>query len=317
MIEATNLVKRYGPTLAVDDLTFRIEPGQVVGFLGPNGAGKSTTLRILTGYMPATSGRVTVAGHDVLTESLAVRSKIGYLPENTPLYPEMRVEEYLRYRGTLQKMDRGRLTRRIDEVVELCSLGEVRRRLIGRLSRGNRQRVGLAQALLHEPPVLVLDEPTAGLDPNQITQFRELIDRLRGKHTVMLSTHILPEVERVADRVIVIASGRIAAQGTPEELRRRVTAGSRVVVELKSPDKQVVEALGGLESVREVRTTMSDGWCRAVVSPKDDADIREALGQEAMRRGWAVREMRHESASLEQFFIQITAEQSIVHTGAA
>ena len=196
MIEVQNLVKWYGSTLAVDHLNFTIPHGQIVGFLGPNGAGKSTTLRILTGYLPATTGRVSIDGHDVFNQSLAVRSKIGYLPENTPLYPEMRVEEYLHYRGQLQEMDRSTRLKRIDIVCDRCGLTAVRRRLIGQLSRGNRQRVGLAQALLHDPPVLVLDEPTAGLDPNQITHVRKLIAELRNQHTIILSTHILPEVEK-------------------------------------------------------------------------------------------------------------------------
>lgn len=310
MIEVQNLVKWYGPTLAVDHLDFSIPHGQIVGFLGPNGAGKSTTLRMLTGYLPPTSGKVAIDGLDVITDAHGVRSRIGYLPENTPLYPEMRVEEYLHYRGRLYKMPRVIRAKRIDEVCDRCGLSAVRRRLIGQLSRGNRQRVGLAQALLHEPPVLILDEPTAGLDPNQITHVRQLIGELRGKHTILLSTHILPEVEKTADQVMVIAGGRIVARGTPDELRRSVASGSRVVIEVKAAAEAVSGALGKMDAVAKVETSHRDGWCRAVVTPSDGQDTREALGAVVLANQWPVREIRHESASLEQFFIQITASQS-------
>ena len=317
MIEVHDLVKWYGSTLAVDRLNFNIPHGQIVGFLGPNGAGKSTTLRILTGYLPATAGRVTVAGHDVLTESLAVRSKIGYLPENTALYPEMRVEEYLHYRGRLHEMDRGTRRSRIDTVCDRCGLSGVRRRLIGQLSRGNRQRVGLAQALLHDPPVLILDEPTAGLDPNQITHVRELIAELREKHTIILSTHILPEVEKMADRVMVIAAGRIVAEGSPDELRQSVASGSRILVEVKAEANAVSNALVLVDHVQEVDTSMHEGWCRAIITPSDGCDVRESLGGTIQSKGWPIREMRHESASLEQFFVQITAKQNQAGAGDA
>ncbi len=310
MIDAQNLVKWYGPTLAVDDLSFNIPRGQIVGFLGPNGAGKSTTLRMLTGFLPPTAGRISVDGLDVLADSQAVRAKIGYLPENTPLYPEMRIDEYLHYRGRLYRMDRYARVQRIDEVCDRCGLSVVRRRLIGQLSRGNKQRVGLAGALLHDPPVLILDEPTAGLDPNQITHVRRLIEELRGKHTILLSTHILPEVEKIADKVMIIAGGKIVAQGSPDELRSAVASDARILVEVKADAAKVSQAFGGVDGVKEVETSMRDGWCRAVVTPKDGCDTREALGGAALSSGWLIREMRHESASLEQYFIQITARQS-------
>ncbi len=312
MIEATGLTKWYGPVRGIEGLSFRVEPGQVVGFLGPNGAGKSTTLRILTGYMPPTSGTARIAGHDVLRESLAARGEIGYLPESTPLYPEMRVEEYLHHRGRLMGMGRARRRQRIDAVCDRCGLEPVRRRTIGRLSKGNRQRVGLAQALLHEPRVLILDEPTAGLDPNQIQEVRKLIAELRGEHTIMLSTHILPEIERVADRLIVVASGRIVAEGSPEELRRSVQRDGRVVVEANGPAEQVGEALRAVTGVAGVELDAggaSNGWCRALVTPADGADVRAAVGAALLERRLAVREMRHEAASLEAFFVQITAQQ--------
>ena len=315
MIEVQNLVKRYGPTLAVDDLSFHIPEGQVVGFLGPNGAGKTTTLRMLTGYLPPTSGTVKVAGHEVSAKSQVARAKIGYLPENTPLYPEMRVEEYLHFRGRLFQMDRPTRVKRINEVCDRCGLSAVRRRLVGQLSKGNRQRVGLAQALLHDPAVLVLDEPTAGLDPNQIGHVRKLIAELGGKHTIMISTHILPEVEKSADHVMIIAGGRIVAEGSPDELRRQVTEGARVLVEVKASAEAVAKTLQTIEGVREVETSSSDGWCRAVVSPSgaDGPDIREAIGQRLVNNQWQIREMRFETASLEQFFVQITAQQDQSH----
>jgi ABC-2 type transport system ATP-binding protein len=310
MIEVQNLVKWYGPTLAVDHLSFHIEPGQIVGFLGPNGAGKSTTLRILIGYLPPTEGRAVIDGFDTLLQSKQARRRIGYLAESNPLYPEMRVEEYLHFRGKLYHMDRAKRRARIDVVCARCGLGAVRRRLIGQLSRGNRQRLGLAQALLHDPPVLILDEPTAGLDPNQIGQFRTLIGELKGKHTILLSTHILPEVEKTADRVLIIAGGRIVAEGSPEELRRNVTSGAKVLVEVRAAPDAVVKAFRAVADVGQVETTMNDGWCRAVVTPRRQIEIRDGLAQALAASGWAVREMRHETASLEQFFVQITAAQA-------
>jgi len=310
MIEVENLVKWYGPTLAVDHVSFTIPHGQIIGFLGPNGAGKSTTLRMLTGYLPPTSGRVTVDGFDVLMQSPSVRARIGYLPENTPLYPEMRVEEYLHYRGCLHKMDRSSRLKRIDVVCDRCGLTSVRRRQIGQLSKGNKQRVGLAQALLHDPPVLILDEPTAGLDPNQITHVRELIEELRSEHTILLSTHILPEVEKIADRVMIIAAGKIVAQGSPDELRRSVGSNSQIVIEVRAGAEAVGATFGQVEGIDRIETSVNDGWCRAVASVKDDCDPREALGQLILSKGWLVREMQTQSSSLEQFFVQMTANQN-------
>jgi len=309
MIEVEDLVKWYGPTLAVDHLSCQIPAGQIVGFLGPNGAGKSTTLRILTGYMPMTSGRATVAGHDVLTASHAARAKIGYLPENNALYGEMRVEEFLHFRGKLQGMSRPHRVNRIGTVCDRCGLQQVRRRLIGQLSKGNRQRVGLAQALLHEPPVIILDEPTSGLDPNQISHVRDLIAELRGKHTIILSTHILREIEYSADQVIIIAKGRIVAQGTFDELRRRARLGSQIIVELQASADAVKNAFAKVEGVEKVETETSDGWCIASVTPQRDNDPREALGRVVATNSWAIRELRHEKASLEELYAEITAHQ--------
>ncbi len=219
-IEVTDLVKRYGPTLAVSGISFTVEPGEVVGFLGPNGAGKTTTLRILTGFIPATSGRARVAGHDVFRESGAVRQKVGYLPENVPLYREMRVREYLEYRAALKRVPRSERRRKVEEVLERIRIADHKDRIIGHLSKGYRQRVGLADALVHDPEVLILDEPTVGLDPNQVREVRDLVKDLAEKRTVLFSTHVIPWVEEVCHRVIVIARGRIAADGGIDALRR-------------------------------------------------------------------------------------------------
>ncbi len=235
MIEVRNLSKIYGQTLAVDNVSFTVSKGQIVGFLGPNGAGKSTTLKMLTCYIPPTSGGATVNGFDIFHQSEQVRATLGYLPENVPLYGEMKVRDYLDFRGRLRKMERGVRRSRIDYVIDRCWLTAMQHKAIGHLSKGYRQRVGLADSLLHDPPVLILDEPTVGLDPAQIRETRKLIRELGGQHTVILSTHILPEVEATCDRAMVIALGRIVAQGTPDELRasRRLTA--RVLVECRGP----------------------------------------------------------------------------------
>lgn len=318
MIDVNHLVKWYGPTLAVDNVNFHIPQGAIVGFLGPNGAGKTTTLRMLTGYLPPTSGSATIAGVDVASNSVAARAKLGYLPESTPLYHEMRVEEYLHFRGRLYNMPRDVRNKRIGFVCDACGLTANRRRLIGQLSKGNRQRVGIAQALLHDPPVLILDEPTAGLDPNQISQVRKLIADLKGKHTILLSTHILPEIEKTADSIIIIASGKIVAQGKPDELRQKVSHGSKVLVEARAPQAMLRDALMKLANVSNVEvTTLEANWNRAVITQRNNADSRAEIGEALVANGWPVREMRFETASLEQFFVQITAIQSQAASGAA
>jgi ABC-2 type transport system ATP-binding protein len=306
MIHAEDLTKSYGPTRAIDRLSFDIERGQIVGFLGPNGAGKTTTMRILTGFMPPTAGRATVNGHDVLHASDQARAAIGYMPEGTPLYDEMRAQEYLDYRGRLLGLDRRRRKQRIDACVDRCGLAPVRRRRIGSLSKGNRQRVGLAQALLSEPPVLILDEPTAGLDPVQIGAVRELIGELRGSHTVLLSSHILPEVEKTADRVMVIAGGRLVADGTVEALRRRVGTGARLLVEAQAQAPQLEAALKAVPGVAAVTLEPVDGWQRATVQAKEATDLREPIARALQGRNILVREIRPAAASLEDFFVQIT-----------
>lgn len=314
MIKVSELTKAYGPTLAVDRVSFEVTKGQIVGFLGPNGAGKSTTLRMLTCYLPPTSGGATINGFDIFHQSEKVRENLGYLPENVPLYMEMRVEEYLEFRGRLRAMPRDLRRKRIEYVLERCWLKDVRRRVIGNLSKGYRQRVGLADSLLHNPPVLILDEPTVGLDPRQIRETRKLIKDLGGDHTVMLSTHILPEVEAVCDHVIVIASGRIVAEGTPNELRHSRRMQARVLVECKGPAKDVESALSRLSGVGSIEILPDLGgdskYTTAAIRPKEHYDVREEAARTIIQNGWPLREIRLESATLEEFFVQVTAKQA-------
>ena len=306
MIEVAHLTKRYAGHTAVDDLSFTVARGEVVGFLGPNGAGKTSTMRILSCFLPATSGTARVAGFDVFSQSLEVRRRVGYMPENTPLYGDLRVEEFLAYRAALRGLDAARTRQRIGEVLEWCSLLDVRRRIIGQLSKGYRQRVGLADALLHDPELLILDEPTIGLDPGQIREVRELISRLGSRHTVLLSSHILPEVEAACSRVIIINRGRIAATGTPAELVRQSRAADVLHVELKAGAEDAVAALLTLAGVRDVaRAGTADGWGSFDVGVTPGADPREAIFHLAGARGWNLRELSRRTPSLEEVFIDI------------
>ncbi len=316
MITVSELTKVYGNTLAVDRVSFEVNKGQIVGFLGPNGAGKSTTLRMLTCYLPPTSGGATVAGFDIFRDARSVRENMGYLPENVPLYTEMRVDEYLDFRGRLRKMPRAHRLERINYVAERCWLTTVRRKTIGHLSKGYRQRVGLADALLHNPKVLILDEPTVGLDPTQIRETRKLIRDLAGQHTVILSTHILPEVEAVCDRVIVIAGGRIVAQGSPDELLTSRRLQARVLVECRGPAKEVEAALSRVSGVGAVeilpRKAGADATALvAAIRAKDGYDVREEVARTVIQHGWPLREVRLEHATLEEFFVQVTAGQAM------
>jgi ABC-2 type transport system ATP-binding protein len=313
VIAVSELTKVYGQTLAVDHVSFEVAKGQIVGFLGPNGAGKSTTLRMLTCYLPPTTGGATVNGFDIFHQSGQVRENLGYLPENVPLYTEMKVEEYLDFRGQLRKMDRALRRKRIDYVIDRCWLKDVRRRTIGHLSKGFRQRVGLADSLLHNPPVLILDEPTVGLDPAQIRETRKLVKELGGDHTVMLSTHILPEVEQVCDRAIVIAGGKIVAQGAPEELRTSRRMQARVLVECRGPSRDVEQALRRISGVSKVEILPSDGdkkYSIAALRAKDGYDVRPEAARTVIQNGWELCEIRLESATLEEFFVQVTARQA-------
>ncbi len=312
MIEVKNLTKHYGAIRAIDNLTFSVgsdTTGNIIGFLGPNGAGKSTTIRILSCFQPADSGMATVAGYNVFTQSLDVRRNIGYLPESAPLYTEMRVREYLHFRGKLHGMSRRDRDNAVRSVTERCWLGDFVDRPIGQLSKGMRQRVGLADALLHDPKVIFLDEPTIGLDPMQIRETRKLIRELGDRHIVFLSSHILHEVEQICTHAIVIASGRILASGAPAELRERISAGSRLIAEIKGSPDAVVAAVKSLSGVGAVESDTQDEWTRLSIEANGAGDIREEVFKLASEKGWSLREMRREVASLEDFFIKITAEQ--------
>ena len=310
MISVSQLTKAYGNHLAVDHISFDVPKGQIVGFLGPNGAGKSTTIRMLACYLPPTSGGATVDGHDIFLESDKVRASLGYLPESNALYTEMRVEEYLDFRGRLRRMPRAERRKRIDYVLGRCWLSDRRRTVIQHLSKGYRQRVGLADALLHNPAVIILDEPTVGLDPTQIRETRKLIRDLAGDHTVMLSTHILPEVEAVCDRAVIIARGKIVAQGTPDELRRSRQMQARVLVECKGPPDEVRNTLDRVSGVSRVEIIGTDGYTTAALRPADGRDVREEVARTVIQHGWPLREIRLEAATLEEYFVQVTANQA-------
>ena len=316
MIQVRSLTKRYGSFLAVDNISFEVERGGVVGFLGPNGAGKTTTIRILSCYHPASGGSASVAGFDVFSQLMEVRRRVGYLPESTPLYPEMRVREYLQFRGKLRGLSGDERATAIRRVADRCWLGDFIDRPIGQLSKGMRQRVGLADAMLHDPDVLILDEPTIGLDPTQIRETRSLIQELGQRHTVLLSSHILHEVEQVCTRTIIIASGRIVASGSPQELRDKFSAGGRVVAELKGPEGDIESGVRQL-GVQKVQVASSDGWVRLSVDAGPGRDVREEVFKLAMQRGWTLRELRREGATLEDFFVQVTAEQQVRRSAKA
>ena len=311
MIKVENLTKRYAGQPAIRDLNFEVSRGEIMGFLGPNGAGKTTTMRILASFMPPTSGRATIAGFDVFEQSLQARAHLGYMPENVPLYSDMRVTEYLRYRGALKGVQHRRITERVGDVKELCGLKSVENKLIGALSKGYRQRVGLADALLAEPDLLILDEPTIGLDPNQIRQVRELIKNLGEQHTILLSTHILPEVEMTCSRVIIIHKGRIEACDTPENLLGKIRQAGGVVLEAKVGTDNGADELKKISGVREVITDGKDDWKRFSLRVESGVDVREEVFRLATERHWAVRELTQRRATLEDVFVEITHADAV------
>ena len=316
MIDVKHLTKWYGRFLAVDDISFHVDKGSVVGFLGPNGAGKSTTLKVLTCYHPATAGKVTIAGHDVLEESLQVRRQIGYMPEAVPLYPEMRVHELLKFRAALRDIPVRQRKQAVDRAAERCWLSDVMRRRVGELSRGYKQRVGLAEALLHNPPVLVLDEPTIGLDPNQIRAMRELIQQLGQDHTIILSSHILAEVEQTCNQIIVIAGGKIVANGKPEELRQKVSGPSQILAEIRGANaEELAKAVGAIEGVRKVDHHPIGQWTRLSIECDGSNDRRSDIHRLVAEKKWHLRELRHTGGSLEDFFVQITYKQNMAAAG--
>jgi gliding motility-associated transport system ATP-binding protein len=307
MISVERLTKKYAGRTAVDDVSFEVGDGEVVGFLGPNGAGKSTIMRVITSYLAATSGRVTVAGHDVFADSIRARREIGYMPESVPLYEDFRVKEYLTFRARLKGL-RGRdVRRRVGEVMDLCGVTEVRKKMISSLSKGYRQRVGLADALVHRPKLLILDEPTNGLDPNQIRQVRALIKQLGAQHTILLSTHILPEVEAACQRVIIIDNGKIKASDTPENLQQRLRSAGAVEAELNGDTETIVTQLRQLPGVRRVITDpLEEGWGRFTVRVDGAADLRQEVAALAARRAWPLRALSRQQATLEDVFVEVT-----------
>ena len=309
MIKVEGVTKKYPARLAVDDVSFEVASGEIVGFLGPNGAGKTTTMRMLTGYLPMNSGRIEVAGYDVATHPQEVRRRIGYLPESCPLYPEMRVDEYLRFRAELKGVKALARKAKINEVKEQCGLTEVGKRIIGQLSKGYRQRVGLADSLVHDPDLLILDEPTVGLDPYQIRQVRELIKSLAEKHTILLCTHILPEVEAICERILIINEGRIVAADTEENLHKKLHACTVIEMEVLADLNAASATVGGMGGV-EVRTArnLDGGWVWLELEA-DSSDLREELFNLAVTEGWALRELTEQEHSLEDTFVQITRNQ--------
>jgi ABC-2 type transport system ATP-binding protein len=307
MIEVKNLTKRYAGRTAVRDISFSVKRGEIVGLLGPNGAGKSTTMRILSCFMPATSGSVRVAGFDVFFQSEEVRRRIGYMPENNPLYPEMRVREYLKFRARIKGLGWRRSRERVNTVMEQCGLTGVSRRIIGHLSKGYRQRVGLADALSHEPELIILDEPTIGLDPHQIRAVRQLIKSLAGKHTVLISTHILPEAEMMCNRMVIMYDGKILASDTPENLQRLMAGNSQIVAEIAAPAADLRDIFSQMQGIESVDVSASEGeFQRCALTPRNGYDMRAAVFAVAHERGWILRELTRSRHTLEDIYVQIT-----------
>ena len=307
MIQVSNLTKRYAGRTAVSDISFAVAPGEIVGLLGPNGAGKSTTMRILSCFMPATSGTARVAGFDVFHQSVEVRRRIGYMPENNPLYLEMRVREYLKFRARLKGLGWRRSRERVTTVMEQCGLADVGRRVIGQLSKGYRQRVGLADALVHEPELIILDEPTIGLDPHQIRSVRQLIKSLAGKHTVLISTHILPEAEMMCSRMLIMLDGKILAADTPANLQRRMAGSSQVIAEIAAPAEVLRECFSQMAEIEQFDVSAGEGeFQRCALTPRDGLDLRPIVFALARDRGWVVLELTRSRHSLEDIYVQIT-----------
>ncbi len=306
MIEVENLTKYYGDFPAVEDISFTVNKGEVLGFLGPNAAGKTTTMRVLTGFMPPTSGSARIAGFDVVDQSLEARRHIGYLPETVPLYTEMSVVDYLDFMGKIRGMDKQWRRRRIGEVIDICRLGDYRSSLIGKLSKGFRQRVGIAQAVLHEPEVLILDEPTIGIDPIQVVETRNLIKGFGGDHTVILSTHILPEVSMVCQRVIIIHEGQVVAIDRPENLSERLRGTERLEVDIRGPSAQVMSALRNIPGVQDVARIDRDGVGIYNIETASGADLREQISNLVLQRGWGLLRLQPIQMSLEEIFLRLT-----------
>ncbi len=311
MIEVQNLTKKYGPFTAVDDVSFRVERGEIFGFLGPNGAGKTTTMRILTGYMPATDGKAIVAGFDIFDQPVEAKRRIGYLPETPPLYPDMTVAEYLSFVAKIKGVPSGDRKARIKQVMERTWVAEMSGRMCSKLSKGYRQRVGLAQALIHNPDVLILDEPTAGLDPKQIIETRQLIKELAGDHTIILSTHILPEVSQTCDRVVIINRGKVVAIDTPDNLTSRLRGSETLYVQVDAGSADAGPALASIAGVtRVVEADRRDGVIGYEVDSERGQDVRRDLARTVVSNGFGLLELRPMRMSLEQIFLSLTTEES-------
>jgi ABC-2 type transport system ATP-binding protein len=308
LIEVEHLTKSYGQARAVNDISFKVEKGEILGFLGPNGAGKTTTMRILTGYLPATSGTARIAGYDVFNQSMAVRQRIGYLPETPPLYPDMAISDYLAFVARIKGVNAADIPARISEAMRLTNLTERKDELIKRLSRGFKQRVGIAQAIVHNPDVVILDEPTVGLDPNQIKEVRNLIKGLAGEHTIILSTHILPEVEMTCDRVVIINRGRIAAIDTTQNLTK---GGERVVLTVRGEVHSLQDSLAAIAGVNRVQVNELDGvgQRRLIVESEPGNDLRAQIAAKVVTSGLDLLELRGDRVSLEEIFEQLTTDE--------
>ena len=317
MIKVKNLVKRYVNVNAVDNISFDVEENEIVGLLGPNGAGKTTTMRILTCFMPATAGSATVAGYDVFTDSLNVRQEIGYLPENVPLYLDMRAKEYLMFRAKLKNIPRRERRKKIEYCLEMTGITDVQKQITGTLSKGYKQRVGLADTLIHDPKILILDEPTIGLDPNQIRQIRGVIKGLGQKHTVLLSTHILPEVEMVCDRIMIINKGKIVAMDTPGNLMQQLKTGSNLVLEVRGDGEKIKNSLSSVDTVESVTYRKKDDANEFCVNGNGEKDIREDVFNCIVKDNYILREMKRQTITLEEIFHQVTTKETEEETASA
>lgn len=321
MIEVQHLTKRYGTFTAVDNISFRVEKGQILGFLGPNGAGKSTTMRMITGYMPATDGKAIVAGYDVFQRPIDAKARTGYLPETPPLYPEMTVREYLTFAAKIKMpktVSRAERTNRVEEVMKKTFVDDMAKRHCGKLSKGYRQRVGLAQALIHDPEVLVLDEPTAGLDPKQIIETRQLIKSLAGNHTVVLSTHILPEVAQTCSSVVIINKGKVMAVDTPDNLTRQLRGAASLYVQVDAPGADPADTLAHVPGVVKVDVAdRHEGYVAFELQSEPERDVRRDVARAVVDRGWGLLEMRPTRMSLEDIFLQLTTQESQEPAAAA
>ncbi len=314
MIEIQNLTKKYGQIKAVDNVSFTVNKGEILGFLGPNGAGKSTTMNILTGYIPATDGKAMVSGFDVMSQPLEVKKRIGYMPEHPPVYMDMTVTDYLNFVGDLKKVDKKQKKSQISDIMELVKITDVRGRLINNLSKGYKQRVGLAQALLGSPEVLVLDEPTVGLDPKQIIEIRKLIKALGKEHTIILSSHILPEVSAVCERVVIINNGKIAAVDTPEELAKNFGSASRLLVTVVGPKSSIADKMREIYGIKLVEPNMEKekDVVSYIVESDTDIDVRKPLFFAMAKLGYPIIEMKSMDMTLEDIFLQLVTEEKEV-----